>query len=297
MAPRRRRFKPDPDFQITISRAVLGRDEKGGRPPVRGTGRPGRVRRRQVTLQEVADKIIEQAKKIVDDERHGLPSVGPRGQRAKGYDFRNTDRRGRTYRASFRSAVEKERGRLIIVVINDHPHAQDVEYGNGGAKRSRTGGYMRLPITKAAYDRIKAEQAVKRAAGAYKPTEFQKKRAAAKSRLRYWQDAPMRDRARRKRLKRKRGRLDAGGRTNLTRRSINSRLYDLNLADRRVSARLEVQRAERILRVTDAGLLQPKSFVARGRDGTYYLFTKEVKPYRGYGILGRALRAGALHIR
>lgn len=148
----RRRFKPDPDFEMTISLAVSG---------IEAVGRSG-IRRNRVTLQFVADEIVREAKSIVDNQVHdtrGLPSTVRGGRRNAGYDFRRSDASGRTYRASFKTRTEIQRGRLVFIVYNDHVHADDVEYGTDrGGKQvlvARPGHPFALPITKRAYNRIR----------------------------------------------------------------------------------------------------------------------------------------------
>jgi hypothetical protein len=271
----RRRFKPDPDFQQTISEAILG----GGVQRAVGSGS---VRRRRTTLVNVAENIIEEAKRITDSAE-GLPSVGPGGRRAAGYDFRAEDRKGKTYRASFRYEIRRERGRFIVVVINDHEHAADVEFGNTDRGRSISviDGYMRIPITMAAYRRIKAKE---KAA----PDAFQRERAAARSSIRYWRGQKELGSRKRRALVQQVSRFFDGKKVRATEAQLRKRA--IREGERKKEAKFKLAQAERRLARTDPGLRQAHSFVAIGENGKAYLFTKSVSTYRGYGILRHAMR-------
>lgn len=268
----RRRFKPDPDFQLVVSRAISGVEGRA----------VGSVRRRKTTLVDVGENIIAEAKKITDSAE-GLPSVGAGGRRAAGYDFRAEDRKGKTYRASFRYEIRRERGRLILVVINDHGHAQDVEFGNTDRGRSISvvDGYMRIPITMAAYRRIKAKE---KAA----PDAFQRERAAARSQIRYWRGQKELGSRKRRALVQQVSRFFDGKKVRATEAQLRKRA--IREGERKKEAKFKLAQAERRLARTDPGLRQAHSFVSIGENGKPYLFTKSVSTYRGYGILRRAMR-------
>lgn len=271
---RSRRFKPDPDFHMAVSRAAIG---------IEATAR-GSVRRRRTTLAEVGEAIVEEAKAITDSEAEGLPSVTTGGRRNTGYDFRREDRRGKTYRASFRWEVRREAGRLIIVVINDHPHAADVEYGNGpgGAEVEieRPGGrYFAIPITRSAYNRMKKRHI---------PDPASRERARARANLRYWEQ-------RGKDLTKQRREFQRQVR-NFRNPEIKSRITEEELRERagRLAANISQARAAKLTARANIRRLpeprRPKSFPTIAPNGRTYLYSRSFRTYSGYGILRRAMR-------
>lgn len=152
----RRRFIADPDFEFKISQAVSGIG-------VQATGRSS-VNRRRVTLEFVAQQIVEEAKNIVDESSDGLPGTVRGGRRNPNYDFRRSEG-GRTYRSSFKYRVEREGNRLVFIIYNDHDHALDVEYGTNrkGQQVVKAQGRKRftIPISRRAMRRIERDYEVR----------------------------------------------------------------------------------------------------------------------------------------
>lgn len=155
------RFQFDGGFEATVYRAAVGVGGELSRP-----------RTRRTTLEEIAEEIIAEAQRIVDEPANsrrrmsgGLPGYGPGGRRNLQHDFRRSRQRGeRTYRSSFDAQVEKRQGKLIVVAENTHDNADDVEYGTKRFGRVRSGGSKRipLPITEAAYRRIQKSRNLSR---------------------------------------------------------------------------------------------------------------------------------------
>ncbi len=261
---------------MVVSEAALGRDKHGGRGPVVARGRGGR--RSRTTLQDIAEEIIQHAKEIVDSEV-GLPSVTRGGGRNIGYDFRSEDRRGKTYRASFGSGVKLEDGRLIIVVFNDHPHAQDVEFGNANGAVVEVGpsstkhGYFKMPITEIAYARIRRRLALRR-----KPRNNKQKRIQRLlQRGRYYE----------KRL--------AGAKFDRRSTARTIAAKQAEVARKRASTNKQkaidaLRTAENIKKQRKNGP-RPNTFVGRDRKTKKpALFSRTFRTYDGYGILQRAVR-------
>jgi hypothetical protein len=278
----RRRFNPDKNFELIVSRAALG----GDRGAVVGRVRGG-SRRRRTTLQDIADEIVQHAKEIVDSEV-GLPSVSRGGGRNIGYDFRSEDRRGRTYRASFGSEVRQENGRLVIVVFNDHPHAQDVEYGNANGDVHEVGpsranhGYFKLPITEIAYARIRRRLKSRR-----KPlSERDKILNRAITRGNYY--------LRRGRRIVKLEKFDKRS----TEKSIIKREREASRLRRRTNERKFNEAIRNLARAREIRGQRPRPHAFVGRDKNTrrpVLFSRSFRTYDGYGILQRAARNISRH--
>ncbi len=127
-------------------------------------GRVRRQRSRRTTLQDVADNIIKEAQRIVDEPANrskpalgGLPGTGPGGRRNLQHPFRRKAGT-KTYRSSFKSRVEKIDGKLAVVVENTHEHAADVEYGTRSSGKEigpKSKIYMGIPISQAFYRKLK----------------------------------------------------------------------------------------------------------------------------------------------
>lgn len=262
---RRYRFKPDANFEDTVILAASGV----------GFARRGRssVRRRTTTLDFVADQIIEEAIAIATHHRgeDGLSQYDAEGNRDS--DFRRS-RSGRKYIKSFRKLVTREGGKLVFYVINDHPHAYEVEYGNGGGGR-RTGsnselGYYKIPITKKTYRRIRAQMKAKR----QDPTFRQKNLMAAQQRLRYWEN------------------VKSQGANIAGQKAVVRRRFDMDRVQRSTRKAFEqISLAEREIARYDQPVDRPHAFVSVDeRDGRAYLYTKNPRTYAGYGILTSAMK-------
>lgn len=267
----RRRFKPDPDFELVVTAAVSG---------IEGTGR-GRVRRRGTTLAEISEQIIDEAQRLTAQE---LPGYVTGGRHNPNSDFRRREREpgggkpGRTYYSSFGYSIERRGGRLVFVVYNNHPHAQEVESGSGGVVHARGGDrYYAIPISKRKYAQLMKRARVLSPA--------QKDRRRDQSALAYWR--------RRERELRKRSRT-------------NERLLRRRIANPNTRARISNEELIRRSRQRGAALARardtisslegkigdprsPHSFPVVAPNGKTYLYTKSFRAYGGYGILQRAM--------
>ena len=270
---RRPRFKPDPNFEQEVVLAVSGLGVRGR----------SSVRRRQTTLDFVADQVIEEAIAIANHQRveRGLSQYDADGKRDS--DFRRSEK-GRKYTQSFKKLIVRENGKLVFYVINTHPRAATVEFGNGdggrrGPSRSPR-GYYKIPITMKTYRKIRARLKAQRT----KPTLREYNLQAAQQRKRYWEkvkrqgtDYALLDR-----------RTSAGKKVD--RSSVGSSLRKANT---------KISEAERDMAQYDAPVDEPNTFVGiwqpeDGGDGRAYLYTKNPRTYVGYGILATATRRIAL---
>ncbi len=281
----RRKFTPDPDFQLIVSEAALGRDARGGRGPVSGQALGRTNRRRRTTIQSIAEDIIQQAKDIVDDEVVGLPSVSKGGGRNIGYEFRSEDRHGKTYRASFSSEVEFENGRFVIVVRNTHDHAQDIEFGNANGSVHEVGpsstgkGYFPLPITEVAYAKIRRKMKANR-----KPlTQQQREYQNIVQRKRYYENRAVKI----KKLENPRKGTGDKKRAQQQLRAVEmTRRSSARRANEALSEYLQAKRPKH----------EPHAFIGRHRTTNKpILFTRSFQTYGAYGILQRAIRNIARH--
>lgn len=243
----RRRVQFDGNFEAEVYRAASG---------LEATGR--RFRTRRTTLQDVANDIVEESKRLVDmparrtgfHDKGGLPSRGPGGGRTAGYPFRRTVT-GPTYRSSFKAKVEKQAGRLVVVVSNDHLKAEEIEYGNqrsGSRLRPKNSEFLALPITNARFQKGQKSRNLK----------LNERRAKG------WPSASI-DR-----------------RTEYQYRYRRKRKAISRMTPARYGAILQ---QPKISRATGA-----KSFVRKDEAGRPWLFTRSVKSSDGYKILRRAMR-------
>lgn len=269
----RRRFKPDPDFELVMSQAASG---------LEATGR-GSLNRRRVTLEFVAQEIIKEAQREVDQlPPEGLPGYIKGGRRNFNSDFRRREsepgggKPGATYRSSFGYRVERQRGRLVFVVFNNHPHAQEVESGRGDIVRKKGDGYFAIPITKRKYAQLIKKGAVL--------STVQKARARDRSALSYW-------RKRSKELDKQRASLRRLGSRRNANPNTRARLTREQLLRRAASFSRSRSRADRAIQSLEGSLgeaKQPHSFPVMAPNGKTYLYTKSFRTYGGYGILRRA---------
>lgn len=246
-----------------------------------GVSGQGSVRRKQVTLEFIAQKIVEEAQRETDGSE-GLPKQNSNSVRRRQFRRRDEGPTGRqeppgpTYRSSFGYFVRRERGRLAFFVYNNHPHAEEVEYGSGTSVRVKGDGYYAIPITKQKYDQLKAR--------GRKLSPSQRARASQRSSLSYW-------RKRDEQLKKKKAALRRTASRRQANPGGNARISREELLRRAASFSRQRSRADRAIESLEASLgtrKQPSSFPGLGKNGKRYLFTKKLRPYGGYGILRRA---------
>lgn len=245
--------------------AIVERQASGG-----SIGMFRAPRRRMTTLMDIAEDIVDTTKRLVDEPAEsgrrrqfgGLPGTTAGGRRNPNYDFRR--RRGsagsRTYRSSISTSVEKKRGKLIVMVRNDHPRADDVEFGtrrNGTRIYSRE--YMAIPMTQRAYRRWQASRNLSR----------------AERRARKWPSAAKGAEWRRRK-----------------RREITYGLRNAS-GKKLKGARLKKEMARRGSIQLSKGRRHSRHFPAIHTDGRPALFTRVVKNYDGYAIIRRAIRTVA----
>lgn len=275
------RFQPDPDFELVVTGAAMGTD-KFGRETAGAQSRVRASRRRRTTLINVGEQIIEEAKNLVDRE---LPGTNAAGGRNTGYDFGRADAGGKTYRASFKMRVEREGGRLVLIVENTHPHARDVEFGNdpSGQVRSvrRKRGYFTIPLSVAGAARSRIRAASPEA----------RQRARARAQVSYYKKRQAhlgdREKAIQTRTRELMKRQQVRGVT-------SSLLKDASELKRSIDRQKRgSQRATANYAKARAMLGKPRTsaFVkVNPETGRVSLYTKTFRTYKGYAILRQATR-------
>lgn len=278
----RKKFKPSPRFHEVVAEAALGtRPGRGGPSAVavsRGSGR------RRNTIESIAEEIIREAKRIVDSET-GLPSITTGGGRNINYDFRSVDRRGGTYRSSFKTKIVVRNRRTILVVFNDHQHAQDVEFGTGSGVESNSRadhGYFKLPITERAYRAFLRNAKLKRKG--HRRNDAERVAHNLMQRGRYY--------AKRERLLEKLDKPD-GRSTEKSRSESAEKAANIRrrINKKKGTEALRVYEGLRAKYAAERGANNKRKFV--GRDlatNKPVLFSRTFKRYDGYAILQRAVR-------
>ena len=267
------KFQPHPDFEFAVSRAAMG----GVNTNVRAS------RRRRTTLIQVGEEIIDEAKKIAARE---LPSRNASGGRDVSYPFAAPDRTGRTYTQSFGMRIERQAGRLRLIIFNNHEYAGDVEFGNANGVRrkvSRQTGFFTIPLSASGVARFRSRASSPEA----------KERARARATISYYK----RNRSNIEAMARERIRLSkiatrnrAGVVTKSGGKIVRERQ---ELAKRMARERQNRMRRETAARAAAAKLVLPRSpsFVkVNPRTGKPSLYTRSFHTYKGYAILSQATR-------
>lgn len=243
--------------------AIIERQAAGG-----AIGMFRAPRRRMTTLTDIAEDLIDTTQRLVDEPAEsgrrrqfgGLPGTVAGGRRNPNYDFRRR-RSGvgsRTYRSSLSTNVEKKSGKLIVMVRNDHPHADDVEFGTRrDGTRIVSRNYMAIPLTQRAYRRWQASRNLSR----------------AQRRARGWPSA-----AKGAEWERRKRREKAYGFRNAAGKKLKGKKLQKNLYSREG------------IKLSKGRSGHNRQFPAIHSDGRPALFTRVVKNYDGYAIIRRAIR-------